>query len=369
MSAAFDKAATEGRKLSEGQRLQAGVALTRGEDNMLVTSARFGMMAANAEERNKAAAAEQASIMEAAKNKTQPTRELASADQDLTKIQNDFRMGIIESGKLMDGSANLMLGSVKTFAGVADNFKNGTGEYKAGVAAFGVAVDQLTKNIVPVGAAIGGFAASKLMGSTAAAAAVPGVASTATKVEGGAAKVAMSLGKRYLVPILAVGGAITYALWDNDEPPEVMPMPASAPGAASTAQVNAAAVDLSKLQFPESVNTSIDAGIIKLKSLSDAVRVTTSSFSDLDNVSLNKLNESLDKLNANILKLNEKPTGDKPDGTPLAAKSKDTNTAMLERLDQLNSTMMAMVNHQTDAVGYLSKTAKNTRQSTGNMLG
>jgi hypothetical protein len=364
MRKAHDKAASANIAQSEGSRRLIGVQTTLGQTSLLTAQAGFGMMSTQMSENVKTAGEVQKTLKDQAK--TEPTRKLLTIDQDLVKAQNNFRIGIVETGTLMNSAASAFDTGAQAALGASKLFVDMSTVGKTTMLGIGAALTTISSILPSLGTvATGGagmVAASAVGGAGVAAA-------TATKVEGGAAKVAMSLGKRYLVPILAVGGAITYALWDKDEPPEVMPMPTSALGAASTAQVNAAAVDLSKLQFPDSVNTSIDAGIIKLKSLSDAVRVTTSSFSELDNVSLSKLNESLDKLNANILKLNEKPTGDKPESTPVAANSKDTNTAMLERLDQLNSTMMAMASHQSDAVDYLSKTAKNTRQSVGNMIG
>jgi ABC-type Zn uptake system ZnuABC Zn-binding protein ZnuA len=57
-------------------------------------------------------------------------------------------------------------------------------------------------------------------------------------------------------------------------------------------------------------------------------------------------------------------------GTKVSAKtSEDILSELGVKLDQLNSTMASVASSQSDAVDYLSKTAKNTRQSVGNMLG
>jgi hypothetical protein len=123
-------------------------------------------------------------------------------------------------------------------------------------------------------------------------------------------------------------------------------------------------IDYSKLMFPDAVGTSIEAGSIKLKNLSDSINVTTTAFKDLNNVSLEKLNDSITKLSDAM----NKPTGTAAkETTKVGAKtSEDLLTEMLGKLDQLNMSMATVADGQSSAVDYLSKTAKYTRQTSNN---
>lgn len=123
-------------------------------------------------------------------------------------------------------------------------------------------------------------------------------------------------------------------------------------------------VDYSKLMFPESVGTSIDAGSLKLKNLTESINVTTSSFKDLNNVSLEKLNDSITKLSD---AMNKPAAGTGTEKTKVSAKSsEELLTEMVSKLDQLNMSMAAVADGQSSAVDYLSKTAKYTRQTSNN---
>jgi hypothetical protein len=123
-------------------------------------------------------------------------------------------------------------------------------------------------------------------------------------------------------------------------------------------------IDYSKLMFPDAVGTSIESGSIKLKNLSDSINVTTTAFKDLNNVSLEKLNDSITKLSDAM----NKPTGSAAkETTKVGAKtSEDLLTEMLGKLDQLNMSMATVADGQSSAVDYLSKTAKYTRQTSNN---
>lgn len=123
-------------------------------------------------------------------------------------------------------------------------------------------------------------------------------------------------------------------------------------------------IDYSKLMFPDAVGTSIESGSIKLKNLSDSINVTTTAFKDLNNVSLEKLNDSITKLSDAM----NKPTGTTAkETTKVGAKtSEDLLTEMLGKLDQLNMSMATVADGQSSAVDYLSKTAKYTRQTSNN---
>jgi hypothetical protein len=369
MNKSFDQAAESNQKISESNRILATVSLTQGRTNVITASAAMGAMRTTSQKAVEDAAAAQATIRDQAK--TEPTRKLAGIDQDLVVAQNNFKMGIIETGTLISTTSTLLNTGAQAALGASKSFVDMGTVGKTTMLGIGAALTTISSILPSLGTVATGVAGAVGGAGVAAASAVGGAgvaAATATKVEGGAAKVAMSVGKRYLVPMLAVGGAITYALWPDDKPPEVMPMP-TPDTTSQNAQALATAATLSNMKFPDSVGASIDASVIKLKSLSDAVKITTSSFSDLDNVSLNKLNASLDKLNTNILKLNETPADTGASKSAAVATNKDTSTAVIDKLDQLNSTMMAMVNHQSASVDYLSKTAKNTRQSVGNMIG
>ena len=123
-------------------------------------------------------------------------------------------------------------------------------------------------------------------------------------------------------------------------------------------------VDYSKLMFPDAVGASIDAGSLKLKNLTESINVTTSSFKDLNNVSLEKLNDSITKLSDAMNKPSATTGAEK---TKVSAKSsEELLTEMVSKLDQLNMSMAVVADGQSSAVDYLSKTAKYTRQTSNN---
>jgi hypothetical protein len=121
--------------------------------------------------------------------------------------------------------------------------------------------------------------------------------------------------------------------------------------------------DFSKLAIPESVGTSIDQSVIKLKTLKDTISTTTSAFRDLNNVNLTTLNESINKLNSTVEKQN---TATKTDTKVSSVVPQGAEKEMTSLLNQLNMNMSQLVSHQSDAVDYLSKTAKYTRQTSNN---
>jgi hypothetical protein len=122
-------------------------------------------------------------------------------------------------------------------------------------------------------------------------------------------------------------------------------------------------VDYSKLMFPDSVGTSIDSGIIKLKNLTESINITTSAFKDLNNVNLNTLNDSINKLSSAVEKQN---TTSKSDTKVSSVVPQGAEKELVTLLNQLNTSMGQMVSQQSDAVDYLSKTAKYTRQTSNN---
>ena len=125
-------------------------------------------------------------------------------------------------------------------------------------------------------------------------------------------------------------------------------------------------VDYSNLMFPEAVGTSIDNGVIKLKNLTESIKTSTSAFKDLNNVNLTTLNESINKLSSAVEKQVTTPAGS--DNKAASIVPPGAEKEMVALLNQLNMNMGQMVSQQSDAVDYLSKTAKNTRQSLGNLL-
>ena len=122
-------------------------------------------------------------------------------------------------------------------------------------------------------------------------------------------------------------------------------------------------VDFAKLIMPESVGTSIDQSNIKLKNLKDTITTTTSAFKDLNNVNLSTLNDSINKLGSAVEKQN---TATKPDTKVSSVVPQGAEKEMTDLLNQLNMNMSQLVSHQSDAVDYLSKTAKYTRQTSNN---
>jgi len=151
------------------------------------------------------------------------------------------------------------------------------------------------------------------------------------------------------------------------------PVPPIQPGAERTAttmsqEVDALKtalrdVDYSRLMFPDAVGTSIDSGIIKLKNLTESINVTTSAFKDLNNVNLSTLNESINKLSSAVEKQNTTP---KTDTKVSSVVPQGAEKELVTLLNQLNTSMGQMVTQQSDAVDYLSKTAKYTRQTSNN---
>jgi hypothetical protein len=150
----------------------------------------------------------------------------------------------------------------------------------------------------------------------------------------------------------------------------VMPVPPNAERTATTMSQEVDAlktalrdVDYSRLMFPEAVGTSIDSGVIKLKNLTDSINVTTSAFKDLNNVNLSTLNDSINKLSSAMEKQSTAPKTDTKVSSvvPVGAEKE-----LVTLLNQLNTSMGQMVSQQSDAVDYLSKTAKYTRQTSNN---
>ncbi len=123
--------------------------------------------------------------------------------------------------------------------------------------------------------------------------------------------------------------------------------------------------DYSKLMFPEAIGTSIDAGIIKLKNLREEITTTTGSFKDFSNVNLENLSSNISKLGEAIKQTTE---GNKETAGVAAAPAFDASKQVVELLNQLNSNMSNLANMQGDAVDYLSKTAKYTRQASNNIV-
>lgn len=132
--------------------------------------------------------------------------------------------------------------------------------------------------------------------------------------------------------------------------------------------------DLSGLIIPENVSVSLENGNTKLRELKTNIMSTSTAFSELNNVNMDKLIQSLTQLNENMTRVTQgsKPFDGKPQGTEQATAQATPATSadkdMIDLLNQLNMNMGRLVSHQSEAVDYLSKTAKNTRNAVGNML-
>lgn len=123
-------------------------------------------------------------------------------------------------------------------------------------------------------------------------------------------------------------------------------------------------INWNQLIIPETVGTSIDAGSIKLKNLRDEITTTTSAFKDLNNTNLDQLNNNITKLSETI---KSSMKSEQKEGAPGNVKVSDASSKeMVDLLNQLNMNMSQLVSHQSDAVDYLSKTAKYTRQTSNN---
>lgn len=382
-----------------------------------------GALAKGKEEQNKA---------EAEALKKGGTKTAATFDQTLTQVQNSLKKSMIDSNifpKTAEGFQSL----INIADEGVKQFSNKTTERKIelilGASAIKSIVDAVRANageiLTALGAA-GGAAYGANKGTTPSGpAAPPAPDDVADKSTKGRVKESVSKVKGNIFKVLA--GGVAYLYWDEiveftkpaldkvlkykpGEGPEPAkpntetPTPAPAPGTEiSQSAVNARVanfepikveldgtsvekvnqnvkniseslkqIDFSKLMVPANISTSIETSNNKLKELNETLKNTTSSFNDLNNANLTKLTDTITKLNESVAKMSNQPGADSKtaSGTKVSAKtSEDILSELGVKLDQLNSTMASVASSQSDAVDYLSKTAKNTRQSVGNMLG
>jgi hypothetical protein len=427
MNAGFYKAGKAGEQLSEGQRTLAMATATMGNTIPALGLAQMaGMQDTNAAIDK--ARKEQAEKEAAAK--TDPTRAVAGLDQTLTDVQNSLKKSLIETkifettanglkfatdqAKALGDSFAKMSTVEKIGTFIAPEAAKAIGSYikdlgitalqtLAGAKAAGMAYDAYKdskKGKEPLPTEPDG----KKPGS-------PGKPGTAEKIGKEAAEeigekpswwskigAAMKRNKWYLAGTAAAGGLIYFheELTDLVLPDATkfiankmtanMNLPAGMNTAGANnqqnnqtqasaqnqtgqmnrevAELNTAlkSTDFSRLVIPESVGTSIDQSVIKLKTLKDTISTTTSAFRDLNNVNLTTLNESINKLNSTVEKQGAQPKAEKVSAIVPQGAEKE----MVALLNQLNTNMGQMVSQQSDAVDFLSKTAKYTRQTSNN---
>ena len=425
MNAGFYKAGKAGEQLSEGQRTLAMATATMGNTIPALGLAQMaGMQDTNAAIDK--ARKEQAEKEAAAKK--DPTRAVAGLDQTLTDVQNSLKKSLIET-KIFETTANglqYMTDKAKSWGESFSKLDNGE-KLAAFVApeaakALGSFVKDLgvTALQTVVGAKAAGMVYDEYKDRkkgkdplpTEPDGKKPGKPGTAEKLGKEAAEEigekpswwskignAMKRNKWYLAGTAAAGGLIYFheELTDLVLPDATkfiankmtqnMNLPAGMNTAGANNQQNnqtqnlaqtqtgqmnrevselntaLKSTDFSKLVIPESVGTSIDQSVIKLKTLKDTISTTTSAFRDLNNVNLTTLNESINKLNSTVEKQN---TATKTDTKVSSVVPQGAEKEMTSLLNQLNMNMSQLVSHQSDAVDYLSKTAKYTRQTSNN---
>jgi len=424
MNAGFYKAGKAGEQLSEGQRTLAMATATMGNTIPALGLAQMaGMQDTNAAIDK--ARKEQAEKEAAAK--TDPTRAVAGLDQTLTDVQNSLKKSLIET-KIFETTANGLkymtdqaVGMAKSFSEMSTVGKIGTFIAPEAAKAISSYLKDLGKEALTalVGAKAIGMAYDEYKDRkkgkeplpTVPDDKKPGKPGTAGKIGKEAAEElgekpswwsklggAMKRNKWYLAGTAAAGGLIYFheELTDLVLPDATkfiankmtanMNLPAGMNTAGANNQQNnqtqasaqnqtgqmnrevgelntaLKSTDFSKLVIPESVGTSIDQSVIKLKTLKDTISTTTSAFRDLNNVNLTTLNESINKLNSTVEKQSAQPKAEKVSAIVPQGAEKE----MVALLNQLNTNMGQMVSQQSDAVDFLSKTAKYTRQTSNN---
>lgn len=436
---ANDDAAASAREKAKQDRNLVGIYSTMNTDNMITASARLGQLG-NATEAMTKAQTEQAAKIKA--GETDPTRRVADFDQTLTRVQNKFKEGFIDSG-ILDYTAK----GLEKVGGMATKLADEFAETKTPgklVALLGPAIGMAVAEGLKTGFAVYGAkkgidavtdkspmskTPEKTPGTPDADAPKGGLKKAAET----AGKVALAAGKKVIIlggvayvvnEVLDATGAKqllidsikkpegerplsieeeraknaarvpdTLGPRTNTEVPKVespVVQPAVLPEAQTAAtnkaisdtKTNAQSLndavrntDFSKLMLPENVTVSLENGNSKLRDLKTNIVSATTAFADLNNVNLDKLSENITRLNENMSKLATqvaKPFDVKSEGDKSAAAPIKTSESLLSdlatKLDQLNTTMMSVASSQTEAVDYLSKTAKNTRNAVGNML-
>lgn len=427
MNAGFSRAAKASEGLTEGERRTAAAMATMGQVTPMLGKA---VLQGMGDSTKAAELAKQEQEKRIAAMRTDPTRAAAGLDQVLTQVQNTIKTSLIDTkvfdvtsgGLIMAGDA--AKSTAQTFSEASTSVKAMMFFAPATAKEIGSLLASLGKDaIITSGALTAGAAAAKMArdeykarkagdvkpdeefrskpGDRTSSRAGREVAEEVTEKPGMLQRITGALKRNKMVMAgMTVGGAIVYfheelmelvtpdiSKYINKQVMGALPAgmntapgtntaqttPASAQLQTQTGQMsrevtelNAALknTDFSKLMIPENVGTSIDQNVIKLKNLKDTISTTTSAFRELDNVNLNKLNDSINKLSTVV---ERQPTTAKAEntsvtGVPVSGKE------MTELLNQLNMNIGQMVAHQSDAVDYLSKTAKNTRQSLGNLL-
>lgn len=427
MNAGFSKAAKASESITEGERRTAAAMATMGQVTPMLGKAVLQGMGDSAKAAEMAKE-EQKKRLEAAK--TDPTRQVAGLDQTLTQVQNSFKKSFIETG-VLDNTASGMKKAAEGAEFVAQKFKELSPDnrmaalfgaalgktitdaalsegYKAAVSAAGAKRAGMSTEDYEKAKKTGkipepevkttkpGTGLPRPEGFESAAGAADDVAK-ASKME----KIMATLKSPYAWAIATTAGLIIYkdevvdfvtpdflknknaATVQKETNKNIVPgaeipkanepkVPEVPTGSVEkiNQEVNALKtalkdIDYSKLMFPEAVGTSIDSGVIKLKNLRDEITTTTSAFKDFSNVNLQNLNSNISKLSETLKEVN-KPKEDTK--TSSATGLNDSNKQVVELLNQLNTNMGNLASMQGDAVDYLSKTAKYTRQASNNIV-
>jgi len=425
MNAGFSKAAKASENISEGERRTAAAMATMGQMTPMLGKA---VLQGMGDSQKAAAMAKEEQEKRLAASKTDPTRAVAGLDQTLTNVQNSFKKLFIESG-VLDLTATGLKSAASGAEAAAEKFAKLDPAARIPVL-FGAALgkeiaDALIK--AGVGTAIG-YAGAKAAGmdykkyeemkkgggepkggepkTPKGEPVKPGAAAEAAEdvaKAGKLEKIVSTIKNPWAWAIATTAGLIIYkdevvdfltpdflktktnaaanAQTENTKntvpgaeiPKANAPKPpetnAAEPVAKLNQEVNALKtalkdVDYSKLMFPEAVGSSIDAGVIKLKNLREEITTTTSAFKDLNNTNLDQLNNNINKLSETI---KSSMKSEQKEGAPGNVKVSDASSKeMVDLLNQLNMNMSQLVSHQSDAVDYLSKTAKYTRQTSNN---
>jgi hypothetical protein len=424
MNAGFSKASKNSQNISEGERRTGAAMATMGQFTPMLGKAILQGM----QDSSKAAEmAKQEQEKRLAAAKTDPTRAVAGLDQTLTNVQNSFKKSFIESGVLdltakgLEKAAGGAEAAANKFAAVDPAARI---PVLFGAALGKVIAEEMIK--AGVGAAIGAAGAKAAgvdakryeelkkgaeprPGDTKAPKGEPVKPGSATSAADDLAKAEQKMAGlpgriKWFVAALA-GGAGLVAFKDEivdfvtpdflksstyknaadaqaernknavpgaEIPKANAPKPPEPPGAEPITKLNQEIdalktalkdVDYSKLMFPDAVGSSIDSGVIKLKNLREEISTTTSAFKDLNNAKLDQLNTNINKL-SDTIKSSMKP--EQKEGNGNVKVSDASSKEMVDLLNQLNMTMGQMVSQQSDAVDYLSKTAKYTRQTSNN---
>ena len=130
-------------------------------------------------------------------------------------------------------------------------------------------------------------------------------------------------------------------------------------------------VDYNKLIMPEEAIASMTTGTVEARNLRGEVIALSAAFKDLDNTGLEKITSGLARLDESFKSFNKSFVED------FMAKFKELDkksqeallTDINDQMEKLNIGMATLIDVQQGAATGISKTARYTKQSTGNMIG